>query len=128
MLNYVGDLGMEVVDFPDVKGWTIYLGFRLFVYYGRFYEKGKKDNLLMLDWVRVEVEFKLRGDARYAYAFAILAECFVATSLGFELLCILLNFSVLRLCPAGAVRFFIDFEWFANALVSQWSLFIRKLF
>lgn len=125
--HYIGDLGMESVDSPDVKGRTIYLGSRQSVHMARFYEKGKKDNPSTPDWVRVEVEFKPRGDARYAYASATPAECLAATSLGSELLRILLNSSVLRPCPAGAVRSLTDFERSANALVSQWSPFIRKL-
>lgn len=40
--RYVGDLGMEAVDSPDVKGRTIYLGSRQSVHMARFYEKGKK--------------------------------------------------------------------------------------
>lgn len=125
--HYVGDLGMEAVDSPHVKGRTIYLGSRQSVHYGRIYEKGKKDNPSMPDWVRVEVEFKPRGDARYAYASATPAQCLAATRMGSELLRILLNASALRPCPAGAVRSLTDFERSANALVSQWSPFIRKL-
>lgn len=125
--RYMGDLGMESVDSPDVKGRTIYLGSRQSVHMARFYEKGKKDNPSMPDWVRVEVEFKPRGEARYAYASATPAECLAATSLGSELLRVLLNSSALRPCPAGAVRSLTDFERSANALVSQWSPFIRKL-
>lgn len=125
--HYIGDLGMEAVDSPDVKGRTIYLGSRQSVHMARFYEKGKKDNPSMPDWVRVEVEFKPRGGARYAYASATPAECLAATSMGAELLRVLLNSSALRPCPAGAVRSLTDFERSANALVSQWSPFIRKL-
>lgn len=125
--HYVGELGMEAVDSPSVKGRTIYLGSRTSVHYARFYEKGKKDNPSLPDWVRVEVEFKPRGNARYAYASATPAECLAATSLGSELLRVLLNSSALRPCPAGAVRSLTDFERSANALVSQWSPFIRKL-
>ena len=125
--HYVGELGMEGVDSPDVKGRTIYLGSRQSVHMARFYEKGKKDNPSMPDWVRVEVEFKPRDDARYDYASATPAECLAATRLGSELLRVLLNSSALRPCPAGAVRSLTDFERSANALVSQWSPFIRKL-
>ena len=125
--RYMGDLGMEAVDSPHVKGRTIYIGSRQSVHMARFYEKGKKDNPSMPDWVRVEVEFKPRGDARYAYASATPAECLAATSLGSELLRVLLNSSALRPCPAGAVRSLTDFERSANALVSQWSPFIRRL-
>ena len=125
--QYIGELGMEAVDSPDVKGRTIYLGSRQSVHFARFYEKGKKDNPSLPDWVRAEVEFKPRGDARYAYASATPAECLAATSLGAELLRVLLNSSALRPCPAGAVRSLTDFERSANALVSQWSPFIRKL-
>lgn len=125
--HYVGELGKEAVDSPHVKGRTIYLGSRQSVHYVRFYEKGKKDNPSMPDWVRVEVEFKPRGDARYDYASATPAECLAATSLGSELLRILLNSSALRPCSAGAVRALSDFERSSSALVSQWSPFIRKL-
>ena len=125
--HYVGELGMEAVDSPDVKGRTIYLGSRQSVHMARFYEKGKKDNPSLPDWVRVEVEFKPRDDARYAYASATPAECLAATRLGSELLRVLLNTSALRPCPAGAVRSLTDFERSANALVSQWSPFIRRL-
>lgn len=125
--HYVGELGQEAVDSPHVKGRTIYLGSRQSVHMARFYEKGKKDNPSMPDWCRVEVEFKPRGDARYAYASATPAECLAATRLGSELLRVLLSTSALRPCPAGAVRAMTDFERSANALVSQWSPFIRKL-
>jgi len=125
--HYVGELGKEAVDSPDVKGRTIYLGSRQSVHMARFYEKGKKDNPSMPDWVRVEVEFKPRDGARYAYASATPAECLAATRLGAELLRVLLNSSALRPCPAGAVRSLTDFERSASALVSQWSPFIRKL-
>lgn len=125
--QYTGGLGMEAVDSPDGVGRTIYLGSRQSVHFARFYEKGKKDNPSLPDWVRAEVEFKPRGDARYAYASATPAECLAATSLGTELLRVLLNTSALRPCPAGAVRSLTDFERSANALVSQWSPFIRKL-
>lgn len=125
--HYVGELGMEAVDSHQVKGRTIYLGSRQSVHMARFYEKGKKDNPSLPDWVRVEVEFKPRGDARYAYASASPAECLAATALGSELLRVLLNESALRPCPAGAVRALSDFERSANALLAQWSPFIRKL-
>lgn len=125
--HYVGELGMESVDSPHVKGRTIYLGSRQSVHMARFYEKGKKDNPSMPDWCRVEVEFKPRNDARYAYASATPAECLAATSLGSKLLLVLLNSSALRPCPAGAVRSLTDFERSANALVAQWSPFIRRL-
>ena len=125
--HYVGELGKEAVDSPDVKGRTIYLGSRQSVHMARFYEKGKKDNPSMPNWVRVEVEFKPRDGARYDYASATPAECLAATRLGAELLRVLLNSSAVRPCPAGAVRSLTDFERSANALVSQWSPFIRKL-
>lgn len=125
--RYMGELGKEAVDSPDIKGRTIYLGSRQSVHMARFYEKGKKDNPSMPDWVRVEVEFKPRGDARYAYSSATPAQCLSATALGSELLRVLLNSSALRPCPAGAVRSLTDFERSANALVAQWSPFIHKL-
>lgn len=125
--HYVGELGMEAVDSQHVKGRTIYLGSRQSVHYARFYEKGKKDNPEYPDWCRVEVEFKPRGDSRYAYASASPAECLAATALGSELLRVLLSSSALRPCPAGAVRAMTDFERSANALLKQWSPFIRKL-
>lgn len=125
--HYIGELGMESVDSHEVKGRTIYLGSRQSVHMARFYEKGKKDNPAMPDWCRVEVELKPRGDARYAYASATPAQCLAATRLGSELLRVLLNSSALRPCPAGAVRSLTDFERSANALVAQWSPFIRKL-
>lgn len=125
--QYTGELGMEAVDSPSVKGRTINLGSRQSVHYVRFYEKGKKDNPSMPDWVRAEVEFKPRGDARYAYASASPAECLAATRLGSELMRVLLNTSALRPCPAGAVRAMADFDRSAQALLNQWSPFIRKL-
>lgn len=125
--HYIGDLGKEAVDTPHGRNRTIYLGSRESVHMVRIYEKGKKDNPSLPDWVRVEVEFKPRGNARYAYASATPAECLAATSLGSELLRALFDSSALRPCPAGAVRGLTDFERSANALVAQWSPFIRKL-
>lgn len=125
--QYTGQVGQEGVDTPYGVGRTLYLGSRQSVHYVRFYEKGKKDNKKYPDWCRAEVEFKPRGEARYAYASASPAEMLAATDLGSELLRILLNECAVRPCPAGAVRESSDMERSSAALVAQWSPFIRKL-
>lgn len=125
--QYHGQVGQEGVDTPYGAGRTLYLGSRQSVHYVRLYEKGKKDNKKYPDWVRAEVEFKPRGEARYSYASASPAEMLAATALGSELLRILLNDFAVRPCPAGAVRESSDMERSSSALVAQWSPFIRKL-
>src|SRR5690554_4748653 len=125
--EYHGEVGREAVDTPLGAGRTIYLGSRQSVHFVRFYEKGKKDDKKRPDWVRAEVEFKPRGDSRYAYASATPSEMLAATSLGAELLRVLLGDIALRPCPAGAVREASSIDKSAAALLSQWSPFIRKL-
>lgn len=125
--NYTGPVGQAGVDTPHGVGRTLNLGSRQSVHYGRFYEKGKKDNKNYPDWCRAEVEFKPRGDARYVYASASPAEMLAATSFGAELLRVLLNDFTTRPCPAGAVRESSDMERSSAALIAQWSPFIRKL-
>lgn len=124
---YHGEVGQEGVDTPCGPGRTLYLGSRQSVHYVRLYEKGKKDNKKYPDWVRAEVEFKPRGEARYAYASASPAEMLAATALGSELLRILLNGFAVRPCAAGAVREASDMERSSAALLAQWSPFIRRL-
>lgn len=125
--SYQGAMGQESVDTVDGAGRTIYLGSRQSVHYVRFYEKGKKDDKSRPNWCRVEVEFKPRGDARDKYASASPAEMLAATSLGSELLRILLNDFTVRPCPAGAIREPSSMDKSAQALLNQWSPFIRKL-
>lgn len=123
--SYTGGMGQESLDTQVGAGRTIYLGSRQSVHYVRFYEKGKKDDISRPDWCRVEVEFKPRDDARYAYASASPAEMLAATSLGAELLRVLLNDFTSRPCPAGAIRTPSDFDKTMGALRKQYGNFIR---
>lgn len=124
---YHGAMGCESLDTSSGDGRTVEVGSRQSVHFGRFYEKGKKDDKTRPNWCRAEIEFKPRGDARWAYASASPAEMLAATPLGAEVLRVLLGEFAVRPCPAGAVREASDLDKSAAALVKQWSPFIRKL-
>lgn len=125
--KYVGPAERESSDCILLPGRTLYVGSRASVSFFRIYEKGKKDNPDYPCWVRLELEFKPKGDSRWAYASATPHQIVAATRAGAEVLRVLLNAFALRPCAAGTVRKLSDYDRTLRAIRKQYGNFFNEL-
>lgn len=124
--RFIGEVGTEFSPHM-VKGRSLYFGARLSPSMIRLYEKGKKDDKMCSNWVRVEFEFKPKGtEAWLHYAKASINEIVSVTRLGrafFETLGVAV---FLPSVPAGTVRVETDHERAMKVLRTQYHNTIHK--
>lgn len=125
--RYIGPSGMETSpDAPD--GRTLYVGSRQSVSNVRVYEKGKKDNPSLPDWVRLEFEFKPQTfGARVRYASASPAEIMASTNLGRFLLFQLGHTVPVRPCAPGTLWVKPDFDRSLDYLAEKFAKTLLEL-
>lgn len=120
--HYQGQSQSALVDSPEAAGRTLYLGSRSSVAMIRIYEKGKKDNPSLPDWVRVELEFKpKKEEARLAYAKASKLEIISGVKWVKAFFSSLGTSEATRPCSPGTVRALTDHEKTINHLRTQYK-------
>lgn len=107
------------------EGRTLYLGSRQSVSFLRLYEKGKKDNPLYKDWVRLELEFKPKNaQARLEFAKASKADILNASAFVDTIYGSIIQVGIAP-CSAGTVRSMSDYEKTLLHLFKQYGSFFE---
>ena len=123
----ISPVGQQQNDDSNTEGRTLYLGSRSSVGCMRIYEKGKKDNPEYPDWVRVELEFKPKGDARRVYAKATKEQMVHSIKWASEYFQKLGISHTERPCPAGSVYVLNDHQKTLRHLVYQYEKTFLKV-
>lgn len=123
----IAPVGCQQNDDDSSDGRTLYLGSRSSVGFMRIYEKGKKDNPLFPNWVRVELEFKPKGDARYVYASASKEEIVHSVKWVSDYFQKLGVTQVERPCAAGSVYVQTDHQKTLTYIVYQYEKTLLKV-
>lgn len=127
--RFIGCAGAELLNTPHGDGRTLELGSRSSVGFMRIYEKGKKDNPDLPDWVRAELEFKPKGlQARQAYAKASKLQIINAVKWVSRFFSELGVSVVARPCAAGTLKTLTTHETTIRHLRKQYQkVFLAEL-